>query len=148
MKSPEQISSERQAVIAEALTWLRTDYHHAAKLKCVGVDCVQLLIAVYQACGLVGAVETGEYVSDWMLHHSDELYLKGLMKYARPVETPKPGDIAMFKFGRTVSHAAIVVEWPQIIHAHKPEKMVVLGEGDKGQLADRLHGFFSVWGNE
>lgn len=148
MKSPEKISSERQAVIAEALTWLKTPYHHAARVKGAGVDCVQILIAVYQACGLVGEVDTGEYVSDWMLHQSDEIYLEGIMKYAHPVEVPLPGDIALYKFGRTVSHAAIVIEWPLIIHAHRPEKMVTLGEGDKGQLADRLHGFFSVWGNE
>jgi len=143
-----QQSNQRQAVIDEAMTWLRTPYHHAARVKGAGVDCVQILIAVYQAVGAVGEVETGDYVSDWMLHQNEEKYLNGIMAHAHPVEVPQAGDIALYTFGRTVSHAAIVIKWPLIIHAHRPEKMVVLGDGEKGDLAGRLHGFYSVWSDE
>lgn len=53
-----------------------------------------------------------------MLHRSEELYLEILNQHCREIESPAiTGDIAIWKIGRTYSHAAIVVEWPQVVHA-------------------------------
>lgn len=139
---------QRAAVVVEAMTWVRTPYHHSARVKGAGVDCVQILIAVYSAVGLIGEVSTGEYVSDWMLHRDEEKYLNNLLQYAHPVDTPKPGDIAMFKYGRTISHGSIIIEWPMIIHAFRNEHMVTISDASKGDLEHRLHGFYSPWGDK
>jgi hypothetical protein len=49
----------------------------------------------------------------------------------------------MFSFGRTDSHGAIVAEWPQIIHAYRPERGVVLTTVT-GDLAARFAGFYRL----
>ena len=86
-----------------------------------GVDCAQLLIAVYEAAGLVpvGEIVPGGYSPEWHLHHSTEIYLGWVQKYCDLIDgDPQPGDIAVFQFGRCVSHAGIVTEWPKVIHAY------------------------------
>ncbi len=140
-----EIDQQPAAVVAEAMTWLRTPYPHNARVKGAGVDCIQILIAVYSAVGLIDDVVTGDYVPDWMLHRDEECYLAGITRYTHLIEIPKPGDIAMFKFGRTASHGAIVMEWPMIIHAYRNEGLVTCTDATKGELATRLHGFYSIW---
>lgn len=115
--TPEQ----RRAVVAEATTWIGTPYHHHARIKGVGVDCAQILCAVYEACGLVEHVDTGFYPTDWHLHRSEEIYARWLFKYClllEPHATVAPGDIALFKFGRCYSHGAIVVDDGLLVHSY------------------------------
>lgn len=136
----------RDKVVEIAKSWLRTPYHHRAKLKGHGVDCGQILIAVFSEAGLISDFDTGEYPQDWMLHRDEERYLKSVEKYAHRVEVPKPGDIALFKFGRCVSHAAIVVEWPIVIHSYKIAGMVTYDDVTANKnLENRLVGFWSVF---
>ena len=102
----------RAQVVAEAHTWIGTPYHHHGRIKGVGVDCAQLLCAVYEACGLVDHVDTGFYPVDWHLHRSQELFVQTLAPHAeqQPAGTPaQPGDVFVFKYGRTFSHGAIYV---------------------------------------
>jgi NlpC/P60 family putative phage cell wall peptidase len=114
----------RAAVAAEALTWLGTAYHHHARLKGVGVDCAQLLCAVYAACGLVEPVDTGFYPVDWHLHRSEERFMGWLARYARRCPTfPDgerlvPGDVYLFRYGRAFSHGSIAVNDAQVVHAY------------------------------
>jgi cell wall-associated NlpC family hydrolase len=123
---------QRAAVVAEALTWLDTPYHNHARIKGVGVDCAQVLCAVYENVGLVPHVETGYYAPDWHLHRSEELYIGWLDQYCvrlpRSV-APLPGDIALFKYGRCYSHGAIVVEDNLLVHSY-------LG---RGVILTRMH---------
>lgn len=151
-------AEERACVVAAARTWLGTKYHHMGRVKGAGVDCLTLLAGVFEEAGLIPRVEIPYYPKDWHLHHSAERYLEGLMGYAHEIEgPPQPGDIALWKFGRTFSHGAIVVEWPQIIHAYIGQGCVlenaetavwlaVIGEntGDQGKARPRR--FFSYWG--
>lgn len=134
----------RLAILAEAGSWLRTPYHHEAMVKGAGVDCAMLLVAVYHACGLIPAIDPRPYPPDWMLHRSEERYLGWVRQYAHPVGSPLPGDIAVYQFGRVVAHAAIVVDWPRIIHAYRPAGMVILGDGAAGVLEHRLRGFWRL----
>ena len=139
------IEQLRAAVVAEAESWLRTPYHHHARVKGAGVDCAQILIGVYGAVGLVEPFDTGEYPMDWMFHRDEERYLAWVERYAREVAHPLPGDIAVWRFGRTFSHGAIVTEWPHIIHAYRPERMVARGDATQGDLAGREVRFFSLF---
>lgn len=139
-------SEQRSAVVVEAQTWLGTPYHPRARVKGAGVDCAHILIAVYAAVGLIQDFDPGYYPPDFMMHRGEERYLSWVKKYARPVEIPLPGDIALYKFGRSTSHGAIVVEWPSIIHAFIREGGVCLSDGTRGDLTGRLAGFYSLWG--
>ena len=38
--------NQRQRVVAEAETWLRTPYHHMGRIKGGGIDCPTLLAEV------------------------------------------------------------------------------------------------------
>lgn len=134
------------AVVAEAMTWLKTPFHHRARAKRCGVDCANFLVAVFGHVGVVPAdLDLGHYAPDWHLHHDEPRFLSTLKQYADPLppgETPRPGDIAMFEYGRHAAHGAIVTQWPQVIHAWAQARMVVLSDADSGPLGQRLD---SVW---
>jgi len=138
---------QRQAVVKEALSWCGTPYEHRARVKGAGVDCGQLLIAVYSACGLSPDFDPGDYPADWMLHRDEERYLGWVRKFAMPTDAPKPGDIVVWRFGRCVSHGGIVTDWPTIVHAYRQERYCVLGRGDIGEFEGRRPLFFTLWGN-
>ena len=111
----------RQRIVAEARSWCGTPYHHMARIKGVGVDCLQILIGIYSAVGLVPQdIDPGYYPNDWMLHRSDERYLDGVSRYARELpdgSEAKPGDFVVYLFGRCYSHSAIVLEPGLYVHA-------------------------------
>ena len=132
----------RKAVVREAVTWIGTPFHHAARVKGAGVDCLMLLAEVYERAGIVDHIEPPFYVPDWHLHRDAERYMEGLLRYARPVAAPGPGDIALFRFGRTFSHGAIVVEWPRLVHAYWSIG-VVWGDATRYPLAGRPARFFT-----
>ncbi len=137
--------AEREAVVAEALSWVRTPYHHMGRVKGAGVDCAMLLIEVYHSAGLIPDINPEPYPQDWALHRSEEKYLAWVNRYAHEVEAPSPGDLVLYKFGRCVSHGGIVVDWPRIIHAYVGEGCVY-ADGEKGMLSGRFAGFYSLWG--
>ena len=109
-------------IVLEAYRWLGTPYHHHAKVRGVGVDCAQFVMAVFEECGVLkkGEITPGYYSPEWHLHHSDEIYLNWIKKYCDEicVCSASPGDIAVFQFGRCISHAGIITRWPYIIHAY------------------------------
>jgi NlpC/P60 family putative phage cell wall peptidase len=123
-------ASARAAVVAEAIAWLGTPYHHRARLKGVGVDCAQLPIGVYANVGLIEAFDTGEYPPDWHLHRAGERYIAVISRLAGEIDPAEvqPGDVLLFKFGRAFSHGAIVTDWPRIVHANRKDGAVVLGD--------------------
>ena len=140
---------QRAAVVAEALTWLATPYHHHGRIKGVGVDCAMLLAEVYQACGLVPPIEPGHYPHDWHLHRSEELFLAWVQRAgAHPVQTPEVGDVGLWQFGRTWSHGSIVLSAgpaPVLVHAYMGLG-VVRSAVDEAPLAGRDVQWFSPWG--
>lgn len=133
----------RDQVLQEAGSWLSTPYHHQGRIKGAGVDCAMLLVEVYHACGLIPNIDPRPYPPDWHFHRDEERYLGWVNQYAWPVDVPQPGDIAVFQFGRCVSHAAIVVDWPNIIHAYVQEGCV-LADATQGHMAGRVRGFYSL----
>jgi cell wall-associated NlpC family hydrolase len=135
----------QQAIVNEALSWLRTPWQHAEAVKGAGVDCGRLLIEVYAHCGLIQRFVPAYYPQDFALHSNDERFLRTIEQYALQVDSPQIGDIAVWKFGRCFSHAAIILSWPQIIHA-KIHEGVILDLGDQGDLAWRDVRFYSVLG--
>ena len=140
---------QRQSVIDEAMTWLRTPHHNMSRLKGVGVDCGQFPIAVYSACGLMPDIKPERYAHDFHLHQNKEWYLSLAQSNGREFSgPPKKGDFVLYKIGRVFSHGAIVVEWPDVIHAAVGIG-VILDKGNQGFLASRhikAVKFFTLWG--
>lgn len=145
------MSPLRAAVVAEALTWVGTPFHHAARAKGAGVDCVNLLVAVYAAVGLGPGGDIAYYPIDWHMHKDEPRFLAAVEANADrlgPDETPQPGDVAMFRYGRHAAHGGIVLEWPLVVHAWRDVGRVVITEADRGPLGERLVGCYRVRGIE
>ena len=136
---------KRGEIVSEALTWVGTPYHHMGKVKGAGVDCGQILISVYSSVGLIEDYETDYYPFDWALHRSEEKYLENIMRYAQPTNNPKVGDIAVYKFGRCVSHSGIIINEREIVHAWLKAKQVTISRMDEGELNGRLHGYYTLF---
>ncbi|KMO44404.1 hypothetical protein VQ03_03210 [Methylobacterium tarhaniae] len=146
--------SEDQArahVVAEARRWVGTPYHPGADVHGVGVDCGMLLVRVFVDTGLVPAFDPRPYPQDWHIHRDDERYLGFLFGRTREVPAPGPGDIVMFRHGRTYSHGGIVTaaEPLTLVHAFSPAQAVIEEPVNRnGQLTQpyRAPRFFSLWG--
>lgn len=139
----------REAVVREALTWEGTPYHHGARQKGVGVDCAMLPAAVYEACELAPRLDP-EYSPQWYLHRDEELYLQYILPHAVEItfEELGPGDLIVWKFGRTYSHSAIVLDYPEVLHAVRHSRSVIRGNADRDfELVDRPRRFFTLWSN-
>lgn len=142
------MSTKAQQAVAEALGWVGTPYHPHARLKGVGVDCAQLLIGVYSNVGAIPAVDVGEYSTQWHLHRSEELFQEWVELFADRVSADdvRPGDVVLFRFGRTFSHGGIVIEWPTIVHAWLRSRAVVMDDGTAGYCAGRERAFYRIRG--
>lgn len=154
------VASEREQLVIEALSWRGTPYHNHGRVKGVGADCLTFLAGAFENAGLVPPIEIPNYPPQWHLHHSDEKYLDGLLRYCVEVDgppdrVPLPGDIVLWRFGRTYSHGAIVVEWPTVIHAFTGRKiaradadrdapLAVIGERNSDHGKRRPRRFFAL----
>lgn len=132
-------------ICAESQSWIGTPYHHGARIKGGGVDCAQILYAVYvDALALVPPLQIDDYPPDWMKHREDERFLKHIQQRAFEVDTPEPGDVAIWQWGRCFAHAAIVQAWPIVVHADSKSGRVTLADASQGRFAGRAVRFFRV----
>ncbi len=141
------MTATREDVVREALRWEGTPYHSHARLLGVGVDCCNLPAAVYEAVGLVGHIEPA-YARQWFLHRDEELFLEYVRPHATEIarEDVRPGDMGIWRFGRTYSHAAIVIEPPVVIHAVQLSGVVLRSDMDRDEdLRTRAAMFFTLW---
>lgn len=137
-------AEERVAVVAEALTWRGTPYHHMGdgeqlpgrQLKGVAIDCAQILIEVYAAAGVIDWFSTGRYPRDWMTHRDEERYLGFIERFGAEFDwrsdPVRPGDIVVFQLGRTFSHGGIVTMPAPLTIAHA---YALYGFVDVGEVA-------------
>ena len=138
-------AKQRAAVVREALTWQRTPWHHHACVKGTAVDCGRFMLAVFKAAGVIEYQDPAPYSRDWMMHNDESLFLAEVEKYAsRVYSDPFPGDIALFKYGQCISHGAIVIDWPQIIHAYAPARCVTLDTMESGILRKAFVGIWRI----
>lgn len=139
---------ERSAIVAEARTWIGTPFHHEGEIKGIGVDCAMLVRRVFLDTGVrTDAPDPRPYSAFGHLHKHDERYVDYLAPRTREVSAPLPGDIAVWRYGRAFSHAAIVSAWPRVVHAYAPVRHV---EESDATIDSRLRRypvrFFSPWG--
>ena len=109
----------RDAVVAEAKTWLGTPWRHMQRIKGVGVDCANLPAAVYEACGVIEHVEA-EYPRQWMLHRKQDRFIEWILAVGgREIDEAGllPGDLVLWKFGLTFSHSGFWLGDGSVLHA-------------------------------
>jgi len=91
------------------------------------------------------AGSTPDTTPDWHMHRDAERYLDRLLRYAHELDRlPLAGDVAVFRFGRTFSHGAIVTEWPVVIHAYWAVGAGRVGDVTRYPLAGREVRFFGM----
>lgn len=139
-------AEQRAAIVAEAISFEGTPYHAHGRLKGVGVDCAMFPALCYESTGFCPEVNP-EYSEQWMHHRDEELYLAEIRKWAREIdrEALAPGDLVVWKFGRTYSHSAIVIDPPLVIHAIIQGGAVIRADMDRdAELATRPRRYFTV----
>jgi cell wall-associated NlpC family hydrolase len=139
----------RAALLTEARGWLGTRYHEGAAVKQHGVDCGQLLVAVFAGAGLIKPFQIPRYNPDFMIHDDREFIIE-LIEQVGGVECrraiPLPGDVVLWRVGRVFGHGGIVTEWPRIIHASSRHSVVLEDDAEGNQwLARRPRRLFSLW---
>jgi len=105
-------AASRAAVVGEAESWIGTPFHHAARVKGAGVDCLMLLAEVFERAGVTGHIEPQFYVPDWHMHRDAERYMEGLLGYARarstgrrlPATSRSSGSAGPFRTARSSSN--------------------------------------------
>lgn len=129
------------AVVKEAESWLGTPYHHRARVKGVGVDCANLILAVFESIGALDHVDP-EYPRDWHLNRGEERFIAWLEQLgAKRVDTPRKGDVGVWRYGRLYSHGGIFISEVDVIHSYFGMG-VIKTRIDQDPLAGRLVQFW------
>lgn len=138
---------QRITVVTEARRWLGARFHLNALLPYRAIDCGRLPWAVYTAVSLTVPDLPPHWPKDFMLHRmaASEPYIALIQQKLVEVDTPLPGDLAVFKplCSNCFSHAALVVEWPTVIHACADFHRVVEGCAEQWPLNGQPVRFFS-----
>lgn len=146
-------TAERERVIAEALTWIGTPYHHMASVKGSGASCSTYIATVFNAAlGL--NLHVVEHAEQWYLSSEEQKYLNELRAQGFvEVEQAeaKKADLVISKTVYTVyCHGAILLDWPKpapIIHVSRDGVKRVASIWGSWHFAGQVdtHRFFS-WG--
>jgi len=106
-------------VVAQARGWIGTPWHHQARLRGVGVDCVGLVIGVARELGLVaGEFDVGGYPrtpdGTTMMYMAD-------LHMTRAAAPLQPGQIIVVAIDRYPQHVGVLGDYRHgglsIIHA-------------------------------
>lgn len=139
------VQQVRAAIVADALTWLGTPYRHLGDVKGQGVDCAMLLVRLLAAQQLIPQdLDPRPYSPQWHLHRGEERYLQWLQQLGTPTDDPQPGDIAVWRYGRTYSHGALYIGGGQVVHALAQARMVLRQRMHEQPLAGRVPLWFDL----
>lgn len=149
---------QRAALVAEARRWVGTPFHHHAAVLGAGIDCAHLLIEAHAGAGLAPRFDPEAYPHDWHLHRDEERFLAKLEEYLGRVDSDErpiaergegfrvmPGDVLIWRYGRTYSHGAICSLWPSIVHASFPAEACIEESVMGGLLEEKPVRIYSFW---
>lgn len=100
----------RTDIVTAARTWIGTPFHHQARLKGVGVDCIGLVIGVARELALIAPdfdiaayprVPDGKTLLPLAREHMREI----------PREAMQPGDVVVVSFDRDPQHFGILGDY-------------------------------------
>lgn len=110
----------RLKIVNEAKSWIGTPYKHYTSQKGLGCDCGLYIMKVYENVGLITYKHPAYYPQDWAFHNPiGELFVDIVENYCVSIDEKdlKIGDMILYKFGKSLSHASIVIENNMIIHS-------------------------------
>lgn len=120
-------------IVAQARGWIGTPFHHQARLKKVGCDCLGLIVGVVDELELKdkNGVRLAAYDEVTYSKEPDGEYLiKKLVDVLIeiPPEEMRAGDLALFKVRENPQHLAILTDYEGgfgMIHSFAPARRVV-----------------------
>jgi cell wall-associated NlpC family hydrolase len=111
-------------LITIAESWMNTPYIQGARQKNRGIDCGNLILAIFQEAGLVNPLVKLPYLyKDWhrgKVENIDKNFFRNiLLKFADIISFDEHdrGDVISFFYNNIESHVAVIVEDDCIIHA-------------------------------
>lgn len=138
-----------------AMLWVGTPYITAGRILGMGCDCATLLSEYLIGIGATDEIPLFTYAQDWFCHTTEERYFNELSKYAKCVwegkclGTPpaRPGDIAVFRVAdsKVYNHGAIIIDWPQAIHAFDNKQVSVSRPALHPLTSHREMAIFDPW---
>lgn len=120
-------------IVAQARTWIGTPFHHQARLKGKGCDCLGLIVGVVGELGLKdrNGMKLAAYDEVTYSKEPDGAYLiqklTGLLEEV-PIAEARAGDLALFKVRENPQHLAILSDYEGglgMIHSFAPSRRVV-----------------------
>ena len=120
-------------IVVQARTWLRTPFHHQARLKGKGCDCLGLIVGVVDELDLKDAngVKLSAYDEITYPKEPDGAYLiqklTGILTEV-PIAEARAGDLALFKVRENPQHLAILTDYEGtlgMIHCYAQARRVV-----------------------
>lgn len=149
---------QRVALVKSARLWIRTPFHHRSAVLGHGIDCAHLLLEAHVGAGLADRFAVEAYPHDWHMHRNEERFLATLESYLGRVGDSEesirdrgddfrvlPGNVLIWRFGRTFSHGAIAAQWPNIIHASFPAGCCLEESVMGGILEEKPMRVYSFW---
>ena len=135
----------RERVVAEALRWVGTPYHHLGDVRGPGggVDCAMLLVRCFVDTGVLEPFDPRPYSPQWHLNRDGERYLGWLEQHGERTYSPAPGDVGVWRFSgktrqRPFSHGAILVSGDArsgtVVHAVRAAREVCLQQISEAPL--------------
>jgi cell wall-associated NlpC family hydrolase len=120
--------AERLAAKAEEWEAARVPYVHRG-MRRTGCDCTGLIIGCLQELGFLRDYKLRRYPRDWNMHAAAGDFIRQeIGVIADPVVgAPQRGDIILFRFGKCVAHAGILVKPGVFCHCTGGERRVRRG---------------------
>ncbi|MEC7763604.1 MAG: NlpC/P60 family protein [Pseudomonadota bacterium] len=114
------------AALAEARLWLGTPYRHQASCKGAGTDCLGLIRGIWRALYGAEPMAIPAYTPDWSEPARDELLLRTAQALLIPTDTPRPGDVLVFRMRdkAVAKHLGILAGPASFIHAYSGHGVV------------------------
>lgn len=120
-------------IVRQARTWKGTRFHHQARLKGIGCDCLGLVVGVAEEVGLRDA--NGRLLSAYDETSYSKApngeYLTGKLEElltSVPLKEKRPGDIGLFLIDGNPQHLAIISDFEGglgMIHCYAQARGVV-----------------------
>ena len=104
----------------EAENWIGVKYRHRGTTK-RGCDCTGLLIGALRTLGNLRSYELREYKKDWNLHAGAGNYIcEELDRVGNEIPNNEAGngDIPIFRFGKCLAHAGVIVDMSKRLFVH------------------------------
>jgi NlpC/P60 family putative phage cell wall peptidase len=125
--------TQAQDIIIQARTWIGTPFHHQARLKGKGCDCLGLIVGVVDELGLKDKNDQPLSGYDEVTYSKepDGVYLTEKLTALLdevPIAEARAGDLALFTVRNNPQHMAFLTDYEDtlgMVHSYAPARRVV-----------------------